>query len=190
MSLQGSVSSGPQQQQLINNPTLSSIDGQKQSCIDTTPPGSRPSHEDDHVRKGRLSTSDARKTDHNVSSRIVSLSSATVMPQITTSKRSVQQVIAAGGGSRAGNCLDCASSSVVFMSYNALPKRLITVQVFNEKHASSHLGIPLGAIITPSLPHCQPKKAQHEPVCCSSCDAFLNMYSEVACLLQPSKPCQ
>ena len=54
------------------------------------------------------------------------------------------------------------------------------LQVFNEKHASSHLGIPLGAIISPSLPHCQPKKAQHEPVCCSSCDAFLNMYSEVA----------
>ena len=52
------------------------------------------------------------------------------------------------------------------------------VQVFNEKHASSHLGIPLGAVISPALPHCQPERAQHEPICCSNCDAFVNLYND------------
>lgn len=59
---------------------------------------------------------------------------------------------------------------------------MLVLQVFNEKHASSHLGIPLGAIITQALPDIQPEKALHEPVCCSSCDAYLNMYSEVGLL--------
>jgi hypothetical protein len=56
---------------------------------------------------------------------------------------------------------------------------LAMVQVFNEKHASSHLGIPLGAVISPALPQCQPDRAQHEPICCSNCAAFVNMYNEV-----------
>ncbi len=35
-------------------------------------------HEGDHVRNARLSTSDARKADHEISSRIVALSSSLV----------------------------------------------------------------------------------------------------------------
>lgn len=65
------------------------------------------------------------------------------------------------------------------MPKNALAQLLVMVQVFNEKHASSHLGIPLGAVISPALPHCQPERAQHEPICCSNCDAFVNLYNEV-----------
>lgn len=41
-------------------------------------PARRPAHEGDHVRNTRLSTSDARKADHEVSSRIVALSSNSV----------------------------------------------------------------------------------------------------------------
>ncbi len=61
---------------------------------------------------------------------------------------------------------------------------MLILQVFNETHASSHLGIPLGALIAPALPQNRPEKAQHEPVCCSNCDAYLNMYSEAR--IQPS----
>ena len=80
----GANSSGFQQQPSKENDTFSPINEQKQSCSSISPPASRPSHEGAHVRKGRLSTSDARKADHEVSSKIVSLSSATVMPRSTT----------------------------------------------------------------------------------------------------------
>ena len=108
MSSEGANSNESQQHSSEKSYTLSSKHGQTQSCSSTDPPASRPSHEGDHVRKGRLSTSDARKADHEVSSRIVSLSSATVMPRITTPMPSIHHFMAAGEGSRAGNWLCCA----------------------------------------------------------------------------------
>ena len=141
------------------------LSGQETSPATPTSQASRPFHEGDHVRNGRLSTSDARKADHKLSSTIVALSSDTV-----GSENSLGYHLA----SRRVSWLHAAFPT----SANVCPTVGLVLQVFNEKHASSHLGIPFGALITPALPY-RPEKAQHEPVCCSSCDAYLNMYSEV-----------
>ena len=118
MSSEVATSSGSQQQSAKERYTLPSENWQKQSCSSIDPPASRPSHEGDHVRKGRMSTSDARKADHEVSSRIVSLSSATVMPRITTHSLLYIIAIAAGEGSRAGKWFCCALRSALLMLYN------------------------------------------------------------------------
>ena len=54
------------------------LSGQETSPATPTSQASRPFHEGDHVRNARLSTSDARKADHELSSTIVALSSGTV----------------------------------------------------------------------------------------------------------------
>ena len=127
----------------------------------------RPVHEGDHVRNARLSTSDARKANRNLSSSLVALSSGTVRSgtwaPILPSRASCSH----------------SRNSMSQQLQVSIPIPCFKLQIFNEKHASSHLGIPLGALIAPALPQHRPEKAQHEPVCCSSCDAYLNMYSEV-----------
>ena len=113
MPSEGANSSGSQQHSSKETYTLSTEHGQKQSYSSIDPAASWPNLEGDHVRKGRLSTSDARKADHEVSSRIVSLSSATVMPRLINPMPATHHLLAAGEGSRAGNWLCCAWRSAI-----------------------------------------------------------------------------
>lgn len=70
------LSSSEGQQSKVGN-SADELD-EKARAPKPTSPTSRPAHEGDHVRNARLSTSDARKADHEMSSRIVDLSSSTV----------------------------------------------------------------------------------------------------------------
>lgn len=63
-----------------NMPTSEAETAPEQNCAPAAPtsPAWRPLHEGAHVRTARLSTSDARKADHELSSSIVAMSSGTV----------------------------------------------------------------------------------------------------------------
>ena len=54
------------------------------------------------------------------------------------------------------------------------------MQVLNERHCSSRLGLPFGGIVTPvPAGTLTPPAAQHTPVRCASCSSFVNLYSNV-----------
>jgi hypothetical protein len=57
-----------------------------------------------------------------------------------------------------------------------------SMQVLNERHSSSRLGLPLGGIVTPvPVGTPAPSAAQHTPVRCAGCGSFVNLYSNVRC---------
>ncbi|KAK9807565.1 hypothetical protein WJX72_002839 [[Myrmecia] bisecta] len=74
---------------------------------------------------------------------------------------------------------DTAEQGSIDSSVSQAIVTLTSSAVLNERHASSSLGIPLGALVTPLPEGASPPLLRRPPVCCSQCGAAINAYSAV-----------